>query len=1295
MRVSTGVASALARLAAWDAPFLPVVEDVRRCGDGVEIRCEQGGVPLDGARRWPAAQRRAAAVQLVAAAAFLYERGWYPGRRLLRCARLHRFDGSVRLRLAELPARRLDDPATDRRLRHVAVASPDLQARVLLPLLDGLLPGRRETLRAVLAGRPPWEAPRSLIRELAGRGGGAMRHPGGFGRALWARRFEVPRRGVFRVPEPEVMDGIVAAARLAAVAEGAGEEVAGGPWEEQDVARLQARAVAADRDSTLLTTYAVPGGAAVTMGLRGQAVWVLAWDAEAAHRIAAEAEEAGRRAPYAAREILEQAAAAGFRPDRRSAERGGDRRALSSPSARRVLAWLECAPIGLGVDELEALDEAARPALEELERLGLVHRSGGVARAHGPLREPDPARLEAMAARLPRGSVRALVASAMLGGGRAPLVAWCRDRLEAGEGGPVAEVARALPDDAALAVLGAEAALGRGALAEAERLLDGVEAPRRTAAWHALAAWWAELAGVDGRAEAELAGAAGAGLPARLAARAALVEAEVARRKGDQQRRLAALRRAREVAPGLPDAAIFEAAEAGRRELALLIRARRCRWSGDTRARALHVLGYGLFEEGRLAEAAAAFRVALRAVTGEDLVLLGTVHADLGSCELLLDRWPSAERHLLVAERILERCGSRRAVTVVRANRGVLACDRLDWRLAAELGEHAWRHAEERDDCSAWLCRFEKARADLARGDATGVRRVLPRLEAGSARHLGVGAVRQALAAVRAHLALAEGDLAVACREVGEAEPGERELIAAVGRGERGEEPDPGLPARWGLAITARLLALWRRGREEEARDVLTAGLARSPREAAVGFVRFAAILGRRGEAPDGDWIPLRRRVEAALRSAGLEAWLGQGRAPGAADGVRLVRALDGIVNAGTDAWRESRLVELASALGLAGLEIRRGGCVLGAWGDLDDAALEVGAGAARVRAGGGRDPVVRPVAELLARFASGLAGGDGEDEGADQRAASILGTSEALAAVRREVATWAPLPVTVLITGEPGTGKELVARELHRLSGRRGDFVPVNCAGLPSTLLEAELFGVSRGAFTGADRDRPGLVEAAAGGTLFLDEVGELPRELQAKLLRLLQEKEVRRVGSTASRVVDVRFVAATNRPLATDAESGRLRLDLYYRLATAVIDVPPLRERPADVGVLATHFAARLAREFARPGVTLSPDAVTFLQQLPWPGNVRELEAAVAQAVAAAGPGERLGPDRFPHPGGDGGRAAPLPSWEEAVRRFRRDYLTRLLEECGGNRSEAARRAGITRQALLYHLRKLDLGR
>jgi transcriptional regulator with GAF, ATPase, and Fis domain len=232
-----------------------------------------------------------------------------------------------------------------------------------------------------------------------------------------------------------------------------------------------------------------------------------------------------------------------------------------------------------------------------------------------------------------------------------------------------------------------------------------------------------------------------------------------------------------------------------------------------------------------------------------------------------------------------------------------------------------------------------------------------------------------------------------------------------------------------------------------------------------------------------------------------------------------------------------------------------------------------------------------------------------------------LVGQGPALGAVARQIDLVAPTDSAVLVLGESGTGKELVAREVHRRSKRAGrPLVKVNCAAVPRELYESEFFGHARGAFTGALRDRAGRFELADGGTLFLDEVGEIPLELQAKLLRVLQEGELERVGEERTRRVDVRVIAATNRDLRAEAEAGRFRSDLYYRLSVFPVELPPLRKRPEDIPLLAEHFLAVSSRKLGRPVPKLTLAAVRQLQQYPWPGNVRELQHVVERAVITA---------------------------------------------------------------------------
>jgi two-component system response regulator AtoC len=316
----------------------------------------------------------------------------------------------------------------------------------------------------------------------------------------------------------------------------------------------------------------------------------------------------------------------------------------------------------------------------------------------------------------------------------------------------------------------------------------------------------------------------------------------------------------------------------------------------------------------------------------------------------------------------------------------------------------------------------------------------------------------------------------------------------------------------------------------------------------------------------------------------------------------------------------------------------------------------------------------------------------------------TLVGESPAMAALRATMRKVAPHKATVLVRGESGTGKEVVARALHALSPRaRAPFVAVNCGAIPAGLIESELFGHTKGAFTDAVRDRVGLVEQAAGGTLFLDEVGELPPASQVKLLRVLQDGHVRRLGADADAVIDVRIVAATSRPLEAEVAEGRFREDLLFRLDVLTLRLPPLRERAGDVARLAAHF---LAGARARLGAAVTargfaPDALAALEAYAWPGNVRELENTIERAAVLcesdAVDVSSL-PDRFA-----GERAAtPVPvvdgdpedlSIKRAARRTEEALIRRALERTGGNRTRAAELLEISQRALLYKIKEYGI--
>jgi len=326
---------------------------------------------------------------------------------------------------------------------------------------------------------------------------------------------------------------------------------------------------------------------------------------------------------------------------------------------------------------------------------------------------------------------------------------------------------------------------------------------------------------------------------------------------------------------------------------------------------------------------------------------------------------------------------------------------------------------------------------------------------------------------------------------------------------------------------------------------------------------------------------------------------------------------------------------------------------------------------------------------------------------------AAIVGESASIRELRAQVrqvlnaeAALKDAPPPVLITGETGTGKELVARALH-FDGRRaeGNFIELNCATLPEHLIEAELFGHERGAFTDAKERKLGLIEAAHGGTLFLDEIGEMPSSAQVKLLRVLEDRAVRRLGAVRDRTIDVRLVAATNRSLPKMMNDGEFRSDLYYRLTTITLTLPPVRERQGDIPLLAEFFLDIFGRRYRRNALRFSKQALAALEAHDWPGNVRELRNAVERAVmlasgdlisadhlALAGSPSAAGSDRYRQRLGNG--AFELPEEGLKIEELERDLITQALTRTKGNVTKAARLLGLTRDTLRYRIDKFDLG-
>jgi len=312
------------------------------------------------------------------------------------------------------------------------------------------------------------------------------------------------------------------------------------------------------------------------------------------------------------------------------------------------------------------------------------------------------------------------------------------------------------------------------------------------------------------------------------------------------------------------------------------------------------------------------------------------------------------------------------------------------------------------------------------------------------------------------------------------------------------------------------------------------------------------------------------------------------------------------------------------------------------------------------------------------------------------RRLGDLVYVSQKMAAVCDLIATVAPSEATVLVQGETGTGKELTARAIHQQSDRREQpLVSVSCAAIPETLLESELFGHEKGAFTGAIQERRGRFELAHGGTLFLDEVTDLGPAVQAKLLRVLQEKEFERVGGTRTLKVDVRLVSATRKRLEDEVLAGRMREDLFYRLKVITIRLPPLRERKEDILPLAEHFLEKYRRPLRKEVQGLSPEASRYLLALPWPGNVRELEATIQRAVTltkrAVLTPEDLCTDDAPAAPHAGETSPHL--LNDAVREAERRYLQEVLQSVGGQRKRAAQILGISRKTLWKKLKTLGL--
>lgn len=1240
--------SGLHPLALWDAPFLPSPE------------APAASFPLDEACSLPLLQRRQLASQLLAALSFFLHQGFYPSRRLWRTARFVRTRAGVALQLPHWPNPSLEDPALSYRLARGRRAEllPWLSLR---PTLARLLPEFRDTWEQPPDEIDPWGWPalalaRVLLRDREKK---ALAHPEGWGRFLWARHFALPKEcGLFFCPERSVIARLVQAGLVV------------GSFDEGELGSLQGRSLAQDEGKMEVTTFPLPGVTPLPLSAPA-GFWCLlpeTYQRETAESLAG----ISSMDPWGMGLALAQIVRDAWWPEGPKV-RGPE--GLLSPAATRLLAMLRGSGLGLAVEEIKAVLVGGEEALEELRRFSLVMQRFG---RYWPnqLGKTNPKIWRQLLPNLGEGPL-AWAWRASLGEESSRLFRWCEEQLEAGEVEPVLGLAPLAEKLKELAAPVAEAALTTGWLPHAQTLLGELSGPRGKL----LKAWWAAEAGEMQELEAALEGLEVSRLPQRLQVRAWLIRAQQAERMGrwEQARSFAAkaLANAEPSSVAVAEALYFLDHE----RLEALARDYRC--PKEVRQRAWHLLGIRAFCGGHYSKAEQFLKRALQSGSGRNPLRLGELFADAGTTAMLLDRPLAAERLFAAAESWLSLSGCQRVLRSVRFNRAVLANDRLRWQKAQEnLASLGYDGGHFQGDVFATV---EWARSWLAQGNLLQAAESAKTLkQALVSRHLPEH-VRQGAAAVLSHVALLTATSAAGLTEVEQwleqAEPSERRLLAALLASREGRMPPGDLPHRWGIAFSARLLAQ-SKVRAEELPRLVGLALANGEPEVAVGLARALLLAPVWGV----DLLPWVRtflpKLRGILREQGFVGWLSLLEQQLGRDWVFVFRGLEALLADPAVFWQAASWRPLMEATNLTGLrvcyqgrELVRAGQVTGNWkGKLTGFDVEL--------EGVADEGTIAVLSFALGRAPLPLQQTSGPKHG-------ITGGSQKVRALCEAIDRLAPLPVTVLIQGEPGTGKERVAKALHRASGRTGQFVAINCAGMPEALLEAELFGVVRGAFTGADRDRPGLVEEAEGGTLFLDEVGELPLPVQAKLLRLLQQKEVRRVGGTRTRQVDVRFVAATNRNLWQAVGAGAFRRDLYDRLATVTLEVPPLRERLEDLPELVNEILITFSSQLGLKQMSVAPEVLFRLSQHSWPGNIRELESVLLQAAIRCQEG-RLGVHHLPW---NPETSAPLVPFEQAKEVFLREYFGRVLRACGGNRTDAAKRAGLSRQALHYYLRKLHL--
>ncbi len=947
-----------------------------------------------------------------------------------------------------------------------------------------------------------------------------------------------------------------------------------------------------------------------------------------------------------------------------------------SPAEESLASWLALAPAGLPPDVVALHSGIARPELDSARRTLGVIEHGGIWRLPEavPL-EVDPRHL-LVASLMESDRPSRMLHTALGSADSSELEAWARGELDRLRAIEVRDLLSTIAPGAlghGVQLLLAEASLSVLDLGGARNALDGV--PPRAAAAHRL--WLEAVDHVLGR-QRRLPTDAEIRSHPRAAAESAVITLFDARRRGLEiqvEARLAV------------DAALHRLSGEVRRrielELAYIERPQELAASREVRdlvgddpalrAQFAYRRAMVLLEDGDTAKARRLLQVLSRSLIGPGL--LGWVEVDLGAVALQEGRSRVAAGHQLRAYQLLRAAGFEHLTHLALFDLAVADVDQLRVAPAAQRLDKL----AETDPEDPFVI-GERARLALAVGDEPAFRRLLAAFEEA----VGDDDPRfsEGLFLLRGVAALLDGDHSLSGKMLQGA--GQEGLAwQALAAADNGQPIGAGPPDEWGVRRATELVHAVRSGRGFEFSN---GELSRDPSE----WLALALAERLYGGKLTKD-AALRGEAIRNLRSNGLVGWaeILSGFHEHAAG---LMTALARIVESGgVEGVEPEQLDLLMRCLEIKGLEILDAAERRPIWRHGNGrAGSEMRHGKLVVVPLGGdliEGPATRLVFGILDLVLPPPSGH--YDTGAEET--GFYGVSDAARSLRRELRELGPSHLPILLMGETGVGKEVAARALHRISGRTGALVTVNVAAIPGTLLEAELFGSVKGAFTGADRSRQGLAVAADGGTLFLDEIGDLDAGLQVKLLRFLESGEVRAVGASQTRIVDVRIVSATHADLGRLMREGGFRRDLYFRIAAPEVHVPPLRSRREDVPLLKDLFEREAVSRHGLARPVWSPEAEAALQRYHWPGNVRELRQVVEVAMVRAG-GSVVQCDHLPiaTPG-----FTPGGTWEEAQREFRRRYLSAALQRNQGNRSATARELGISRQTLIYHLRHLGLNR